>query len=193
LLDCYVLRRNAGRLCRDDGNVYLHPAHTLSRHTGSDRSQQFRSISRAVIKRQCMKGKIAMTHRKNQKGSAIIEFALCFLLMLSVLYGILEFSRIAYSRTVLAGATREASRYAMVHGRDSGSPADNAAIRSRVLRWGHGLNPTDLVVNTTWDPLDKRPGALVRVETSYTIAPFTRLILGGPLTLSSRSEMVISQ
>ena len=133
-----------------------------------------------------------MTNRNSQKGSAIIEFALCFLLILSMLYGVLEFSRIVYSRTVLAGATREASRYAMVHGSRSGSPATDATIRSQVIRWGYGLDPTALVVNTTWDP-SNTPGSRVRVETSYTIAPFTRLIMGGPMTLASRSEMVISQ
>jgi Flp pilus assembly protein TadG len=133
-----------------------------------------------------------MAKRKNQKGSAMIEFALCFLLMFGLLYGVMEFSRIVYSRTVLAGATREASRYAMVHGSRSASPATNEAIRAQVLRWSFGLNPAALVVNTTWDPSNS-PGSTVRVEASYTIAPFTRLILDTPLTLASRSEMVISQ
>ena len=133
-----------------------------------------------------------MANKKSQKGSAMIEFGLCFLMVFGLLYGVMEFSRIVYSRTMLASATREASRYAMVHGSKSGSPATDEAVRSQVLRWSFGLDPAALVVNTTWDP-SNAPGSKVRVEASYTIAPFTRLIIDTPLTIASRSEMVVSQ
>jgi Flp pilus assembly protein TadG len=133
-----------------------------------------------------------MANRRSERGSAAIEFALCFLLMFALLCGVLEFSRVVYTRTVLAGATREASRYAMVHGSRSSSPADNAAIRAQVVRWASTLSPGALVVNTTWDP-SNAPGSRVRVTASYTLAPFTRFIINTPLTIGSRSEMVISQ
>ena len=45
-----------------------------------------------------------------------MEFGLCFLLVFGLVYAIFEFGRVVYSYNVLAGATREASRYAMVHG-----------------------------------------------------------------------------
>ena len=138
-----------------------------------------------------------MTHlrgsrRAMQKGSSMIEFGLCFLVVFGFIYAIFEFGRIVYSYNVIAGATREASRYAMVHGSNSGSAATSDVIRARVVRWAIGLDPAALNVNTTWTP-GNTPRSRVRVETSYTITPYTTLLVGGPLTLRSRSEMVISQ
>jgi Flp pilus assembly protein TadG len=126
----------------------------------------------------------------NEKGAAFLEFALCFLVFLGAIYGVMEFSRIVYSYTVLAGATREATRYAIVHGSRSGAPATEADIETQVRRWAIGLNPAALNVSTTWTAGSPQR---VRVQTSYNIAPFTRLIIPGSLTLGSRSEMVISQ
>ena len=133
-----------------------------------------------------------MANKRRERGSAAIEFALCFVLMFSLFCAVMEFSRIVYARTVLAGATREASRYAMVHGSRSGSPASDATIRAKVVRWASTLNSDALVVNTTWIP-SNTPGSRVRVQASYTIAPLARFVISTPLTIGSRSEMVISQ
>jgi Flp pilus assembly protein TadG len=138
-----------------------------------------------------MKGE-SMKKRSLEKGSAAVEFALCFLLVFLIAYSVMEFARAAYAYTVLAGATREAARYAVVHGSKSGSPATQTTIEERVERWAVGLNSSALTVNTTWTPSNS-PGSKVRVDASYSVAPFTRLILSQPLTLSSRSELVISQ
>jgi Flp pilus assembly protein TadG len=121
-----------------------------------------------------------------------VEFGLCFLLVFGLIYAIFEFGRVVYSYNVLAGATREASRYAMVHGSQSGSAATTDQIRAVVTRWAVGLNPSALNVTPTWTP-NNSPGSRVRVVTSYTITPYTTFILGSPLTVGSRSEMVISQ
>jgi Flp pilus assembly protein TadG len=132
------------------------------------------------------------SRRATQKGSSVIEFGLCFLLIFGFIYAVFEFGRIVYSYNVLAGATREASRYAMVHGSRSGSAATSDTIRAYVLRWAIGLNPSALNVNTTW-PSGNSPGNPVLIQTSYTITPYTTLIIGAPITLGSRSQMVISQ
>jgi len=122
-----------------------------------------------------------------------VEFALSFLLLFVILYSIMEFGRIVHSYNVLAGATREASRYAIVHGSKSGSPATEADIRNQVIRWAIGLDESRITVTTTWDPVSKPPSGKVRIQSTYNVAPMTGLILSAPLTLSSRSEMVISQ
>jgi Flp pilus assembly protein TadG len=130
--------------------------------------------------------------RKTQKGSAVLESSLCFLLLFSVLYATMEFGRAVYSYNILAGATREASRYAVVHGSRSTSPATEADIRAEVERWAVGLNTTNLSVSATWTP-GNTPGSRVRVSTTYTIAPITRLLLQAPIQVSARSQMMISQ
>jgi Flp pilus assembly protein TadG len=132
------------------------------------------------------------SRRTTQKGAAMVELSLCFLLIFTLVYGLMEFSRVVYSYNILAGATREASRYAMVHGSKSGSVATASDIQTQVSRWAIGLDSSALTVNTTWIP-GNTPGSSVRVESSYTLTPITSLIIGNSLTLSSRSEMVISQ
>ena len=127
-----------------------------------------------------------------QTGSAAVEFALCFLLIFTVGYSVMEFARAVHAYTVIAGATREAARYAVVHGSRSGSPATQDVIRQRVERWAVGLNASQLTVNATWTP-SNAPGSSVRVDASYSVVPFTGLILSQPLTVSSKSELVISQ
>jgi Flp pilus assembly protein TadG len=134
----------------------------------------------------------AKCRRKAQKGATLIETALCFLLIFTIVYAILEFGRFVYSYNILAGATREAARYAMVHGSRSGSAATEADVRGQLLRWGVGLDASALVVRTTWTP-GNTPGSRVRVEASYTINPMTSLIVNTPIRIGSRSELVISQ
>jgi Flp pilus assembly protein TadG len=129
---------------------------------------------------------------RSEKGATIVEFALCFLLCFTVLYGIMEFSRVVYSRTVLAAATREATRYAIVHGSKSGIPATEEILTEKVRRWAIGLNTAAINVDATWIP-NNAPKSKVRVVTTYTITPFSNLIFPGSITVGSRSEMVISQ
>jgi Flp pilus assembly protein TadG len=123
----------------------------------------------------------------------MVEFSLSLLFVFLILYSIMEFSYIVYSYNILAGATREASRYAIVHGSKSGSVATTDDIRNEVARWAVGLDTSRLTVNTTWDPASKAPGSKVRIQTTYNLAPMTGLILGNTIALGSRSEMVISQ
>ena len=118
------------------------------------------------------------SRRDKEKGSTVIEFGLCFLLVFGFIYAVFEFGRVVYSYNVLAGATREASRYAMVHGSRSGAPATSDDIRARVVRWAIGLDPSALNVNTTWTP-GNTPDR-VRIETTYTITPYTTLLVGSP-------------
>ena len=79
---------------------------------------------------------------------------------------------------VIAGATR---RHPDNDGpRKQQQPAATSdVIRARVVRWAIGLDPAALNVNTTWTP-GNTPRSRVRVETSYTITPYTTLLVGAP-------------
>jgi Flp pilus assembly protein TadG len=133
-----------------------------------------------------------MNREKSQRGAAALEFGLAFLLFFSVVYGIMEFGRLVASYNILAGATREAARYATVHGSASDSPATSTDIQNIVRRWAVGLDSSSLSVTTTWSPANN-PGNNVLVHASYTATPFTGLILKNGVTLQSSSKMVISQ
>lgn len=132
----------------------------------------------------------AKHHR--QRGAAVLEFGLAFLLFFALIYSIMEFGRIVVSYNILSGAAREGARYAIVHGSASGSAATASDIQDEVRRWAVGLDPDSVVVTTTWNP-GNGPGGQVKVQASYTVTPFTGLILKDALTLQSTSEMVISQ
>jgi Flp pilus assembly protein TadG len=50
--------------------------------------------------------------RRDQEGSAAVEFALCLIPLLLIVGGILDFGHLWYMQSVLATASREGARYA---------------------------------------------------------------------------------
>jgi Flp pilus assembly protein TadG len=133
-----------------------------------------------------------MTRRHSQRGSTMIEVAIAFLLFFTVLCAIMEFGRLVFAYNVLAGATREGARYAIVHGGSSGATATSDDIATVVRKWAIGLDSNSVTVTTTWTP-SNAPGAKVKVAASYTVSPLTGMIFGGGIALGSNSQMVISQ
>ena len=133
-----------------------------------------------------------MNARSGQRGASLLEFALAFLVFFAALYGIMEFGRIVSSYNILAGAAREGARYAMVHGSASGSAASSSDVQTVVRRWAIGLDRNSVDVTTTWSS-GNAPGDNVKVTASYTVTPFSGLILKNGLTLQSSSQMAISQ
>jgi Flp pilus assembly protein TadG len=127
----------------------------------------------------------------NERGSAVLEFGLAFLLLFSVICAIMEFSWVVTTYNILAGATREGARYAMVHGSASGSAATQSDIQNVIRQWAVGLDASSIVVTATWSP-GNGAGGRVHVQSRYSVAPLTGLVLG-TVTIGSSSEMVISQ
>ena len=67
---------------------------------------------------------------KRSDGQALVEFALSLTLLMLLMFSILELSIFIYTYSVVANATKEGVRYAIVHGANSGSasgPASGAA------------------------------------------------------------------
>lgn len=61
---------------------------------------------------------------KNEAGSTLVEFAVCFLALAMFLVGTMQFCLAVYSFHYLANATHEAARYAIVRGASWGSSCD---------------------------------------------------------------------
>lgn len=133
-----------------------------------------------------------MRRRNGQRGSSIVELSISLLVFMVTLIGIMDFGRIAGAYNILAGATKEGARYAIVHGSMSGSAATNSDIQSIVQHWAIGLDPGSLNVTTTWAP-GNTPGSTVQVVATYTITPILIWISGSSFTISSQSKMIISQ
>ena len=133
-----------------------------------------------------------MNTRHSQRGSAVLEFGLAFLIFFSVVYGVMEFGRLVACYNILSGAVREGARYAAVHGSASGSIATASDIQDVVRKWSLGMETGSVAVTTTWTP-GNAPGSQVKVTANYTVTPFTALILQSGVSVQSSSQMTISQ
>lgn len=143
----------------------------------------------------------------------MVEFAIAASLLLLVLFGVIDYGRFMYTAHAMSNAARAGSRWAIVHGSKSSSPADSGAIQTYV----RGLNiplvdPTAITVTATWPAANGKtawtanqlcpnppagtvgtqnaPGQPVCVQVTYT---FNYGILRLPAqTLTGISQMVIS-
>jgi Flp pilus assembly protein TadG len=78
-----------------------------------------------------MKTKITI---KNQKGAAIVEFAIILPLMVLLVMGICEFGLLWYNSQIIINSSREGARAGIVLGQDF---SDNATIRSIVKNYAN--------------------------------------------------------
>lgn len=131
--------------------------------------------------------------KKRQRGNYIIEFGISFMVFFVILLGILDVARGIYTYSFLAGAAKEMTRYAMVHGSSSGSKAAASDVKTVVQNWLIGVvTPTSATVTTTWSPTSENPGSVVTVAVQYTYTPITNFLVGNwslqtTLTIGSRA------
>jgi Flp pilus assembly protein TadG len=150
---------------------------------------------------------------KGEDGNSLIEYAIVFMFLMSVLLGIVDFSRALYTYHFLSNAAREATRYAAVRGStcnddlscsaatpDTGPAAlGNTVIQDYVKTIvPPGVNPNspDLITTPTWPGPGacadhNTPGCPVEVTVSYQFKFVVPFIRTAPLTLSSSSQMII--
>jgi Flp pilus assembly protein TadG len=148
--------------------------------------------------------RIAVSRRRQirQKGSSLVELALCFLGFMMLTGGALDFGMGVYASNFCYYAARDASRWTTVHGANSatssncsgnpgiasGCAANSSDVSNFVSGLAIALDPTKLTVTTTWTP-NTSPGAEVNVTVAYSIVPITGLGLKQTLNVSSSSQM----
>ena len=131
--------------------------------------------------------------RRGERGSYIIELGLAFLIFFVLVLGVLDVGRGIYTYNFLAGAAKEGSRYAMVHGSSSGSKASSSDVQTVVQNWLIGVpSPASATVTTTWTPSSENPGSLVNVKVQYTYTPISNFLVGN-WTLRSTSQTTVIQ
>lgn len=142
----------------------------------------------------------------SQRGASTVEFAISSLVMLMLLFGILECSLLLYSYHTVSNAARQATRWAMVRGSDcvaSSCPATASSVKSYVLTQVPLLDPSQVSVTTTWSSSNgctvtssagpAGPGCTVAVQITYPFQLQLPLIPISAITLSSTSQMVMSE
>lgn len=139
---------------------------------------------------------------RNQRGATQIEMVLCTFLLVMLLLGIVDFSRMMIVFTAISNAARAGTRYAIVHGRDRSTgtgvdgpsgPTSYSQVTTVVQNFaGTGLLDTSkLTIAVNYPDSSNAAGSRVSVSVTY---PFTPLISYFPLTanLSNTSEGVIT-
>lgn len=153
----------------------------------------------------------------DERGSALLEFALCCLIVMATIFGILEFSRAIYIDHYLAGAARDAVRYAMVRGSTwSGTACATPtmfncdAINTDVTSFVKstvpgGMSADGLIVTTQWPGQTasgavcdvtqgvNSPGCVVKVTVSYPFTFVGIFLANRSFQLQSAAAVTIAQ
>ena len=129
-----------------------------------------------------------------RRGQAFVEGALTLAVFLTLVFGVCEFGRAIWVYTLLCHAAREGTRYAAVHGSESGMASSttisntNALVKARAV----GLPSGNVNVTTTWVP-NNTPGNAVRVHVSSDFTFVTPYRLPKTtLSLKSTSQMMVT-
>jgi hypothetical protein len=73
-----------------------------------------------------------MIRRSKPRGQAMVEFALIFPIFILLLVGLFDLGRVIWVNDTLATASREAARFAIVHGAKSRCPVGPAPVGTPV-------------------------------------------------------------
>jgi Flp pilus assembly protein TadG len=124
---------------------------------------------------------------QDERGAAMVEFAIvAVVFFIPLIFGIVEFGRMAWAKSTVTAAAREGARFAIVHGSASPSTADSAAVAAYVENRTL-LSP--IIVSTTWVP-SKDPGDTVKVTVKYSYSSLIPVV--PPKLLTATSRQIIS-
>lgn len=146
-----------------------------------------------------------MTPRRgpfDERGQALVEFALVLPVLLLLIFGLLDVARAVWQENTLAYAAREGTRYAIVHGSASESPAgpsNTAPIEAAVRAAAIGV--ADITVTAAWPDTAGSTactdrGCRVSVDVTAPFIPLpSQYLLSGALriTLRGGSMLVIQR
>lgn len=122
--------------------------------------------------------------RQDQEGALLVEFAICILVILTVVFMTIELSSAAYTYTVLSDAANEGLRYAIVHSSDSSGAV--AKVKTYAALSMHDVSKINVTVSCI-DTGGCVPPNRVTVSVSYPYIPYTGFMTNPP-TMSAFAE-----
>lgn len=138
-----------------------------------------------------------------------METAFSATAVLCLFFGVMEMSLALYTYHFLSEAARQATRYAVVRGSACTSfvtacPAKASDVQAFVRNLDFpGIVPANVTVTATWPTTGStctpsslpcnNPGNLVKIKVQYKFPVSIPFVPSSTLTLSSTSQMVISQ
>lgn len=126
----------------------------------------------------------------SKDGASLVEFAFVVVIFFMVIFGIIDLGRGLFMYHHVGNAAREGSRFAIVHGSTSLSPASATDV-SDYVKSISPLDANNVIVTTTWDP-DNMPGSRVKVQVQYNFISILPIWFGSGIPMASTSQMVIS-
>ena len=134
---------------------------------------------------------------RREGGQALVEFSLVSLIFFLLIFGTIDVGRAVWNYNTLAQATREGTRYAIVHGANSSDPSGPASdnddkIEEVVEKFASGLNLAELDVAVAWPKGTNSDGDPVTVTSQYTYQPIFNFLGILSFTMSSSSTMNIT-
>ncbi len=154
---------------------------------------------------------------RNERGAAVVEFALSCTALVAVLVGFLQVCLAIYESDVVSNMARDGARWAIVRGSTSctntpnltGCNATEAQIKSYMLGLNYpGISANDLNIKVNWmtasaaPPVTwtacssgkcNAPGNAVQVVVSCNLPLNIPFVPANTFNLNSSSQMVISQ
>lgn len=136
--------------------------------------------------------------RREERGQALVEFALVLPIMLLVIVGVIDVARAVFQENTLAYAAREGTRYMILHGSNSTSPitycssCSNSTVQSIVETAAIGVPNITVTISYPDGNTDRGSKAVVDVTAPFVPLP-SQYLFGGGLTVTLRggSSMVI--
>lgn len=125
--------------------------------------------------------------RDDERGAALVEFAITGIFFLTLVLGVIEASRAIYHYNIVASIARDGTRFAAVRGSQSGRVASVDDVRAYVRGRSLGLNPT---VNVSWTP-NNNPGGTVQVQVQSTFTTIVPLPMVPNATLTSTARAIV--
>jgi hypothetical protein len=141
---------------------------------------------------------------KGESGDALVEYAIVFLLFMTMIMGTIDFGRALYTYHYLSNVTRDAARWAAVNGADCGPPplgdnscngqgymdtrpATQADVQTFITnQTPPGIDTTKLTTTVTWPistdspaacaTTQNSPGCTVKVQLSYAFSFVSPLV-----------------
>src|SRR5437867_4314669 len=127
----------------------------------------------------------------NERGVAAVEFALLLPVLLMILFGIIEFGMIMYSREVITNAAREGARTGIVQGPPKRTAGQIKTIANNYLT-GTGINPAKVTFTVVGDGLLNPNTLTVTATYPYKfLVPYLPMVVGipSPLTITAQTVM----
>ena len=132
-----------------------------------------------------------MWHRREERGSVVVEFALVLPIIVLLLFGMIEFGRGYNAKVQLTSAVREGARaVALNTDVNSDGVVDTDDVSQATTGGAPGLEAGDIAVNVvTACGTNPPPGSNAQVEATYPFHYDIPMFRSATLTLSVKGVM----